>query len=45
MVSGRVRQRPLAVAEVANATALMASDHAGAMTGTVADVTAGATVD
>lgn len=45
MVSGGVRQLPLTVAEVAGAAALMASDHASAMTGTVANVTAGATVD
>lgn len=39
-----LKRLPL-LAEVGNAAALMASDHASAMTGTVADVTCGTTVD
>jgi 3-oxoacyl-[acyl-carrier protein] reductase len=44
-VSGGVRGHPLTVAELANAAALLASDHASALTATVANVSGGAVVD
>jgi 3-oxoacyl-[acyl-carrier protein] reductase len=40
--SGTARQRPLDVQELADMAAVMASDHARGVTGTVANVTAGA---
>jgi 3-oxoacyl-[acyl-carrier protein] reductase len=42
---GTAMQRPLTVREVAHVAVFVASDRATGMTGTVANVTAGAVVD
>jgi 3-oxoacyl-[acyl-carrier protein] reductase len=45
IAAGTLLKRPPSLAEVGNVAALMASDYASPMTGTVANMTCGAIVD